>query len=67
MSVDVHTFFEVAANNGVESVLNPLVYKDDRYQMDFDDLAQKTADPTIKMAFYATHTIPLVGYGRLMI
>jgi cystathionine beta-lyase len=45
-----YPFFWAIANNGGEVVSNSLVYEDGRYRMNFDDLAQKAADPAVKMA-----------------
>jgi cysteine-S-conjugate beta-lyase len=42
-------FYLVAEFNGAEIVKNPLILKDGRYQMDFDDLAAKARDPKVKM------------------
>ncbi len=42
-------FYMVAEFNKVKIVKNPLIYKDGRYEMDFDDLARKARDPKVKM------------------
>jgi cystathionine beta-lyase len=45
-----YPFFWAIENNGGEVVSNSLLYENGRYRMDFDDLAQKAADPALKMA-----------------
>lgn len=45
-----YPFFWAIENNGGEIVSNSLLYENGRYRMDFDDLAQKAADPAVKMA-----------------
>ena len=45
-----HPFRRAIENNGGEVVNNPLVYENGFYSMDFEDLAQKTRDPKVKMA-----------------
>lgn len=42
-------FFSSIRNNGCETSRNPLVYADNRFTVDFDDLQQKTADPRVKV------------------
>ncbi len=42
-----YPFFKAIKNNGATIVSNPLVYENGRYQMDFDDLAEKAADPEV--------------------
>ncbi|MEM7343903.1 MAG: MalY/PatB family protein [Chloroflexota bacterium] len=44
-----HPFTMAIENNNREVVSNSLVYKEGRYWMDFEDLAQKAADPAVKM------------------
>ena len=46
-------------NNGNEVVTNSLVYKNGRYQMDFDDLEAKTADPALKMVILCSPHNPV--------
>ena len=46
-----YPFFWAIENNGAETVSNSLIYENGRYQMNFADLAQKAADPAVKMAF----------------
>ena len=42
-------FFSSIRNNGCEIVSNPLLYGNDTYQIDFDDLERKVADPKVKL------------------
>ena len=42
-------FFSSIRNNGCEVLTNPLRYAGDSYEMDFDDLAAKVADPAAKV------------------
>lgn len=42
-------FFSSIRNNECEMVANELIYKDDTYSIDFDDLEQKAADPKAKL------------------
>ena len=42
-------FFSSIRNNGCEVLTNPLRYTGDSYEMDFDDLAAKVADPAAKV------------------
>jgi len=42
-------FYLAAEFNGVEVVKNPLIYKNGRYEMDFDDLKRKARDRKVKM------------------
>lgn len=42
-------FFSCIRNNACETVANPLIYKDGRYYIDFDDLEQKATDPKVKL------------------
>ena len=54
-----HPFTAAIERNNCEVVSNSLVYADGRYQMDFDDLAQKTADPEVKMAILCSPHNPV--------
>ncbi len=45
-----YPFYGAIENNSAELVINPLVYQDGRYRMDFADLEAKTGDPRVKMA-----------------
>lgn len=42
-------FFSSIRNNGCEFASNPLVYRDNRYSVDFEDLERKAADPEVKV------------------
>lgn len=42
-------FFSSIRNNGCDIVSSPLVYTGHTYEIDFDDLAQKAADPQVKV------------------
>lgn len=42
-------FFSSIRNNGCEAVANPLVYENETYRIDFDDLERKAADPKVKL------------------
>ncbi len=42
-------FFDILRENNREAVLNPLVLRDGRYGMDFEDLERKAADPATRL------------------
>lgn len=42
-------FFSSIRNDGCELVVNPLVYEDGSYRIDFDDLEKKATDPKVKL------------------
>ena len=42
-------FFSSIRNNGCGMIANPLIYRNGTYQIDFADLEQKAADPSIKV------------------
>lgn len=42
-------FFSSIRNNGCEIVTNPLIYINGTYQINFDDLEKKAADPKVKL------------------
>ncbi len=54
-----YPFFDAIRNNGAEIVSNSLLYEDGRYVMDFDDLAQKAADPAVTMAILCSPHNPV--------
>ena len=54
-----HPFTAAAERNGCVVVSNSLVYEDGRYDMDFDDLAEKTADPDLKLAILCSPHNPV--------
>ncbi len=54
-----HPFFSAVEKNGRQIVSNTLIYEYGRYRMDFDDLAQKAADPDLKMAILCSPHNPV--------
>ena len=42
-------FFSSIRNNGCEIVENPLIYENETYRMDFEDLERKASDPNVKL------------------
>ncbi len=44
-----YPFFNAIANNGCQMETNPMIFKDGKYYMDFEDLEEKTADPNLHM------------------
>lgn len=42
-------FFSSIRNNGCGMIANPLIYRNGTYQIDFADLEQKVADPSVKV------------------
>ncbi len=54
-----YPFMAAIKNNGGQIVSNSLLYKNGRYDMDFDDLAAKTADPAVKMAILCSPHNPV--------
>lgn len=42
-------FFSSIRNNGCITVENPLVYEDNTYRMDFEDLERKASDPDVRL------------------
>ena len=54
-----HPFSFAIEANGSEVVSNSLIRKEDRYFMDFDDLAAKAADPDVKMAILCSPHNPI--------
>jgi cystathionine beta-lyase len=54
-----YPFFRAAAARGAEIVTNPLTYENGRYQMDFEDLEAKTADPKLKIALLCSPHNPV--------
>jgi len=45
-----YPFYGAIENNGADLVLNPLIYDNNQYRMDFEDLEIKCRDPKVKMA-----------------
>ena len=54
-----YPFAQAIVNNGRQVLENPLKIKDGRYQMDFKDLAQKAADPRVKLAILCSPHNPV--------
>jgi cystathionine beta-lyase len=54
-----HPFYHAIENNEAQIVSNSLIYEDGVYRMDFDDLAQKAADPEVKMAILCSPHNPI--------
>lgn len=54
-----YPFFSAIKNNGGEIVSNNLIYEDGVYRMDFDDLAEKAADPAVTMAILCSPHNPI--------
>ena len=54
-----YPFFGAIENNGAEIVRNELRIENNQYLMDFDDLAEKTADPAVKMAILCSPHNPI--------
>lgn len=54
-----YPFFSAVTQNGAEVVSSSLVLENGRYQMDFDDLAAKAADPAVKMAILCSPHNPV--------
>ena len=54
-----HPFFYAIERNNREIVSNTLLFKNGRYEMDFDDLAQKVADPDLKLAILCSPHNPI--------
>lgn len=54
-----HPFSYAIENNGREIVSNELVLENGRYQMDFNDLAEKVADPDLKLAILCSPHNPI--------
>ena len=44
-----NSFFSSIRNNGCGMIANPLIYRNGTYQIDFADLEQKAADPSVKV------------------
>lgn len=54
-----HPFFSAIEDNGRVVARNPLKRVGGSYEMDFDDLAQKAADPAVKMAILCSPHNPI--------
>jgi cystathionine beta-lyase len=54
-----YPFYKAVENNGAELALNPLIYEDGRYRMDFADLEDKCRDPKVKLAILCSPHNPV--------
>lgn len=54
-----YPFFRSITNGGCEIASNPLINKAGRYEMDFDDLEVKAADPAVKLAILCSPHNPV--------
>ena len=54
-----HPFYRSITNNGGEIVTNPLRVREGRYDMDFEDLERKAADPAVKLAILCSPHNPV--------
>ena len=54
-----YPFFSVIEDNGRRVVNNPLIFKDGRYTMDFNDLEEKVKDPRVKLLFLCSPHNPV--------
>ena len=53
-----YPFFKAAQRNGVEPVYSPLIIKNGRYEMDFEDIEKKAADPLVKIFYLCSPQNP---------
>lgn len=54
-----YPFFSAIEGNGMEIAINPLIYDNGRYRMDFDDLERKTRDPKVTMVILCSPHNPI--------
>jgi cystathionine beta-lyase len=54
-----YPFFDAIKNNEGEIVSNTLCFENGRYTMDFDDLAEKTADPAVTLTILCSPHNPV--------
>lgn len=54
-----HPFYHAVENRGRHVVTSPLVERNSRYEMDWDDLTQKLSDPRVKLMLLCTPHNPL--------
>ncbi|KQS92447.1 MalY/PatB family protein [Chryseobacterium sp. Leaf394] len=52
-------FFETVKNSGAETVYNDLIYQNNSYSMDFDDLELKTSDPLTRFLLFCNPHNPV--------
>ena len=59
MSLPVYyPFFKSAVRNSVEFVNSNLIYKNNRYEIDFDDFEKKAKEPSVKMFYLCSPQNP---------
>lgn len=49
-----YPFTKAAERNGIETVCSDLIYKNGKYEINFDDFRKKAEDPAVKMCFFCT-------------
>ncbi len=54
-----YPFYDIAEQTGTQVTFNPLCYTNNQYQMNFDDLSQKCADPSVKLAILCSPHNPV--------
>lgn len=54
-----YPFYGAIEHNGAELVVNPLIYQNGRYRMDFDDLEAKCKDPGVQLAILCSPHNPV--------
>jgi cystathionine beta-lyase len=54
-----YPFFSAIERNGGSIINNPLIYRDNRYTIDFDDLTAKVKDPAVKLAILCSPHNPV--------
>lgn len=54
-----YPFYGAIGHNGAEPVVNPLIYQNGRYRMDFDDLEAKCKDPGVQLAILCSPHNPV--------
>ena len=65
MSLPVYyPFFKSAVRNSVEFVNSNLIYKNNRYEIDFDDFEKKQRNRQLKCFICAALKIREEGYGQ---
>lgn len=53
-----YPFFKSAERNGIEAVNSPLLYRNGRYEIDFNDFEKKASDPLVKMFYLCSPQNP---------
>jgi cystathionine beta-lyase len=54
-----HPFFSAIENKEGEIVVNPLIFENQQYRMDFEDLERKAQDPDVKMVILCSPHNPV--------